>query len=514
MQCGMILEILRGSLNNHEGCEHMILNIDNTHFFISRKAEDVTEEEINRFIDQYAGTQVSQLLFSINAMRASYDSQVFEPMWQGYDPEGGPDQPFLSVLPSEESRGRFDNMMQNFYQLCGNGKNVFQHWIAKTREAGISPWISTRMNDIHEVNDERHPFHSEFWREHPEARRSMYHDVGWSDRALDFGRQDVRDRHFAFIEEIMELYNIDGLELDWMRFGYHFRPGFEEEGAALLTEFTADVRHLLDTWETKRGHKIELSARVPSRPATSLALGLDAMEWARRGLVSRLVITPFWATSEADMPVEIWKRLLYGTDVKLEAGLEVLLRAYPASKKVQTNSLETVRGAAMALLSRGADDLYLFNYFDCVTCMDDLENYPTLLREVGELDTLRGKPRRHVVTYSDTWAVGEPAGYLLPATVTPHMVKAFAIPIGEAPAADQQAYVVLGVAQEQDTGEETVWVNGTVCQEVKDIFLSKPLPASPARTWMIPARVLHKGRNVVEIQGFAATLDWVEIKIV
>ena len=70
------------------------------------------------------------------------------------------------------------------------------------------------------------------------------------------------------------------------------------------------------------------------------------------------------------------------------------------------------------------------------------------------------------------------------------------------------------MAQEQDTGEETVWVNGTVCQEVKDILLSRPLPASPVRTWMIPAQALHKGRNVVEIQGFAGTLDWVEIKIV
>lgn len=85
-------------------------------------------------------------------------------------------------------------MMQNYYRLCGNGNNVFQHWIARTREDGISPWISTRMNDIHEVNNEQHPFHSEFWRVHPEARRSMYHDVGWADRALDFGRQDVRDR--------------------------------------------------------------------------------------------------------------------------------------------------------------------------------------------------------------------------------------------------------------------------------------------------------------------------------
>lgn len=168
----------------------------------------------------------------------------------------------------------------------------------------------------------------------------------------------------------------------------------------------------------------------------------------------------------------------------------------------------------MALLSRGADDLYLFNYFDCMTCMDDLENYPTLLRELASWPPWRGKPRRHVVTYSDTWAVGEPAGYLLPATVTSHSVKAFAIPIGEAPAETQQAYVVLGVEQEQETGEETVWVNGTECREVKDIQLSKPLPASPAHTWTIPAQALHSGRNVVEIQGFAAVLDWVEIKIV
>ena len=41
-----------------------------------------------------------------------------------------------------------------------------------------------------------------------------------------------------------------------------------------------------------------------------------------------------------------------------------------------------------------------------------------------------------------------------------------------------------------------------------------PGAAKEVRTWMIPAQALHKGRNVVEIQGFAGTLDWVEIKIV
>lgn len=212
---------------------------------------------------------------------------------------------------------------------------------------------------------------------------------------------------------------MDGLELDWMRFGYHFRPGFEEEGAVLLTEFTSDVRRLLDTWETRRGHKIELSARVPSRPATSLALGLDAVEWARRGLISRLVITPFWATSEAICRWRFGSSYYAGRMLSWKPGWSSF--SAPTLPRKRCRLIPSGRCAVrLWRFSQGErTDLYLYNYFDCVTCMDDLENYPTLLREVGELDTLRGKPRRHVVTYSDTWAVGEPAGYLLPATVTP-----------------------------------------------------------------------------------------------
>jgi hypothetical protein len=74
--------------------------------------------------------------------------------------------------------------------------------------------------------------------------------------------------------------------------------------------------------------------------------------------VFSLVITPFWATIETDMPVEIWKQLLDGTDVMLAAGLEFLIRAFSDSKLFQTNSLETVRGAAISYLARGVDRIY------------------------------------------------------------------------------------------------------------------------------------------------------------
>ena len=91
------------------------------------------------------------------------------------------------------------------------------------------------------------------------------------------------------IRELAERYDFDGLELDWMRFGLHFRPGHEAEGAALLTEFTAEVRSVLNEWQRKRGHRIRLGARVPSRPETALGLGMDAVTWGRQGLVDMLV---------------------------------------------------------------------------------------------------------------------------------------------------------------------------------------------------------------------------------
>lgn len=491
-----------------------ILNIDNSHFFFTRKAESADASAITAFIDQYDGTQVAEIRFCVNCMKSSYNSKVFEPLWKGFDPQGGPDQPFLLAIADEEERRQFDNLMKCAFLLSQDGKNVYQTWIERCRTNGISPWISTRMNDVHSVENEDHPLHSSFWKDHPEFRRAPYHFTSLTDKALDFGQKAVRDHHFEFIREIAELYDMDGLELDWMRFGYHFRPGFEEEGAKLLTAFVSDVRALLDQWQTKRGHRIELSARVPSRPATALALGMDAVAWARKKLVSRLVITPFWATSETDMPIELWKQLLDGTGVRLEAGLEVLLRAYPASPLFQTNSIETVRGAAMSYLARGADDIYLFNYFDKVTCMDDLENYPVLLREIGKLETLRGKERRHVVTFADTWGVGEASGYLLPCVLGTNDCRAFRISIGEKPNG-QKAYAVLGFNANDNACADSrrLWVNGTLCKEEKTFLLKNPRPDSTILAYQIENDALHNGINVIEVMGYNGTINWVEINI-
>jgi hypothetical protein len=444
------------------------LNEDNSHYFYSRAGQSLDREKVASWVDQYAGTQVRELLLSANSQRTSFASKVWDPIWKGYDPAGPDDQPlFRSTAPA--SRASVRRWVHTAWDLAQRNLDPYAIWIERARQKGLAPWISMRMNDLHNVDDPDSFMHSTFWREHPEYRRVPWRAVDWRDRAFDFSHQAVRDYHFALLEEYCARYDFAGLELDWMRFGFHFRPGHEAAGAEILTDFVRRARRLLNTWEKKRGHKIALGARVPSRPETAVKLGMDGARWAREGLVQMLVVTPFWASIETDMPIELWRRLA-GDQVTLAAGLELLLRPYHAYRPLQFNNLETARGAAASLLSRGADRVYLFNYMDSETSMPDHENYPNLLRECGSLTTLAHKPRRHIVTYSDTYAPGEAQGAQLPKSLRPGDWASFRVHVGPGLATPKPVFQLEGeLAEIRFNGERELrpGVSGYVVIDVQ-----------------------------------------------
>src|SRR5512147_1129180 len=159
----------------------------------------------------------------------------------------------------------------------------------------------------------------------------------------------------AFVRQVLERYDPDGIAMDWMRFGYPFRPGKEAEGAIQLTHVMRDVRGLTRQWSEKRGHAIKLGARVPTLPDAARGLGMDGVTWVREGLVDMLVPTPFWATTDFDIPIELWRERIggAGSKVVLAAGAEILVRAYPAAKPIEEDITST-RGFAASSWNRGA----------------------------------------------------------------------------------------------------------------------------------------------------------------
>ncbi len=501
------------------------LNEDCSHYFGTNAGQKLDAAKVASWVDGYARGQVKEMIFNPSAMRTSYASKVWDPIWRNYDPDGPDDQPLLKSLSPEGRKGA-RRWIHTAWQLHRDGIDPYAIWMDASRKRKLSPWISMRMNDSHFTYDRQLYSHSEFWRNHPQFRRIPYSSAkAWvTDWSLDYGHKEVREHSVKLIKELIERYDFDGLELDWMRFGFHFRPGFEREGTPILTDFTDNVRRMLDRAEQKRGHKIRLGARVPSRPQTAFGLGMDAVTWARKGLVNMLVPTPFWATIETDMPMELWKDLLHGTNATLAAGLELDLLEYwnPPYPSYPQNSLQTARGAAISLLDRGADRIYLFNYFHGVPAnavapesVLHPQNFPKVLSELGSIEAMVGKPRRHVITYSDTWAPGEPRAIALPATVGKNERKEFRIHIGPKPESGG-VMVALGLKADIKITKKNmeVRVNGDICGLIGPAKLPVPAPRVPAYGFEVPLSTLKRGNNLIEIvPQTKITVGWVEMKI-
>jgi hypothetical protein len=481
------------------------LNEDDSHFFGLRPASAMTLEGLHAFIDQYAGTHVSHLFLCPNAQKASYRSAVWDAVWD------------ITGTQRQPEDGVPKTWLANARLLHERGLDPYAVWIARCREKGISPWLSMRMNDVHNVDDVDSYIHASFWREHPEYWRVPGSTGAWTDRAFDFGIAEVRAHHMALVKELLERYDADGIELDWMRFGYHFKPGQEAAGAALLTQFMRDARALTKAWSEKRGHPVLLGARVPTDPVAAKGLGMDAIRWAQEGLIDRLVPTPFWATADFDIPMERWREQLGDTakSLVLCAGTEILLRAHPGGPAVE-NDLASARGFALAHLHRGADQIYLFNYMDPEPMQGPAGSYQALLRAGFKVDTLARLPRRHPVTYRDTVAPGMPNGAALPADAK--QGAAFSFYIGPKPDTGS-ALLVFGAAAAAPEGTTfALTVNGAAISAETAPPPHASLPgAQQILAYSVPVATLKEGHNTVHIQQgsgeTALQLVWVELNI-
>jgi hypothetical protein len=310
------------------------------------------------------------------------------------------------------------------------------------------------MNDVHENNNLDHPFHSALWRK-PELFRQG--QPGYYARALDYAHAEVRDHYRALIVETLQRYDLDGLELDFMREPYLFSVGKEQEGRKILTGWLRDIRALADDASNRRGHRVKLGVRVPSCPDTALGLGLDAPAWAKEGLVDLVVAAPRWTTLEFAMPLGKWRELL-GERVTLAGGLDVNYSPDPSTPQ-RLVTREEATGAAVAVLSGGADVVYLFNHFQHGHPKWPIAEYQRTLKTFASLDVLVKLPRRHAVTFRDVTVPGETYRSPLPASGTQ---LSFTLPLGPAPAPGWQAEATVGFAAlRADDAPPGVSINGT-----------------------------------------------------
>ncbi|NLC55739.1 MAG: hypothetical protein GX774_02750 [Armatimonadetes bacterium] len=460
----------------------LVQNEDCTNFFYFRRIGAGVDGGalVDRYVDTLADAGVKVLMCNTNARRTNYRSRVWEAFWDGLDPEGPDDQPFLKPMaPAEVARYR--QMVESMRALHQQGVDYPARVAARCRQRGISPWISLRMNDVHNNDVLDHPFHGRFWVQNPSFFRQGA--TGYFANALDYAHPEVRDLYRRLIEESLT-YDVDGIELDFMREPHVFSPGQEAAGLPVLTEWLREIRRLVRDTAAKRGRPVRLGVRVPSRPETARAYGLDPVGWAQEGLVDLVVPTPRWATLEFDMPLAQWRRLLQPyRGVMLAGGLEILYQPHPGAPRT-TVAPEHAFAAAAAVYAGGADAVYLFNYFQDSSWAP--ETYQKTLRTLGSRQGVAGAPRWHALTYRDI--TGPDEAYRPPLPATGASLR-FDLPVCPPPPPDWQAQLLLEIEAIDGAPLQppSARVNGQVCAASQ----TDPESGSPGRvTYPVPVAAL------------------------
>ncbi len=207
-----------------------------------------------------------------------------------------------------------------YAKYMAEGGDMVAAFVKSCRKNALAPFVSFRLNDSHGhefVNAPRETLQGQGWLwhvltpihvGHPEWRlRADIND--WGGRVLNWAIPEVRAAKFAFIRELVENYDLDGFELDYMRHCNFFRP--EETTSAqrlkIMTDFIRDVRSVLDR-AAGTGRRRWLCARIPAFLAAHDSLGIDVGEFAAAG-VDMFNLSHYYFTEQEGDHESIRRRL-------------------------------------------------------------------------------------------------------------------------------------------------------------------------------------------------------------
>ncbi len=340
-------------LYNHE----MLINFTTQTPYQSYE-RPVAEAQFTGYIEELADTDVDAVACCPTAWRLPvYRSQV-NPVWETRGRE------WVEPLPEADWK-YFDKVFARVrrWMLADDYRDAVAITLEATRKIGREFLLSYRMNDNHytHYNGERvPPTLDPLWCDHPEWRIPAMNGVR---SAMNYLEEGVRDWYYRILEELIEMYDADGLELDFMRAPDLFPPGKTAEGTPVLTEFVGSIRAMLDRFGKERGRHLKLGVRIPWTPERALAAGFDLVRWQNAGWLDFInVSTHFRTTAEADM--RGFRRALPGAHLLGELHFCSGAAHGPVSGigGTRKTTREIYRTTAGSYLEQGADGVSLFNF--------------------------------------------------------------------------------------------------------------------------------------------------------
>ncbi len=470
----------------------IIINHDNSHFLSQIANAQMTDADIINYAKQFEGTHVTDYMINVFSEGMTvYPSNIFEDYSERYLAKeiGGVAVDFSDV-----------GMFKAAYELNEvQGTDYVGLWCETFPEIGINPWLSFRMNDVHELltslnANQPSVLVAEFYYTRPDLFRVRHREMRYTDVGLDYGLEEVRKLMLEAINDALNCYDAYGIELDYQREIRLFGIGDEYKGLDILNQFMRDVNDIVAIYEEKYGHDIKVGVRVASDIQTNYDHGLDVITWAHEKLINLVIPTGHFESTDYDTPVRTWSSLLSPLGIELAPCIEQNLKNGPSGPTTMTTTLSMRAGFAANAFSQGADKIAMFNYFiGPNTLTADLEkvNFNSdfiggsratwnLLTTIGSYDKLMTVNRRCFAGYNDTAPIWRDHYSQLPLEVKANTYTPIRIAVGDIP---EGATVTFKISYNSKTLPEvlpTVYVNSALCKYIgdepcKDVFTSNRL---------------------------------------
>lgn len=278
------------------------------------------------------------------------------------------------VYPAEEHyrfyQERYGIKPNTYGAYMLGGGDLLRTFTARCKERGVAAFVSFRLNDGHGLenagltNASAAHTVSKFYLENYERWRIGPDRKDWNQHVLDWAVPEVREHKFAFLREICEGYDIDGLELDFQRHPSYFKAGMPpSERRQIMSGFVRRVRELLDRTSAP-GRRRWLCARIPAYVASHAGLGLDAAAMAECGVDMFNLSCHYYTMQGAD--VAAVRGLVPGAAVYLEMAHTTatgprLSEGYDSFSFRRTTEQQYATTAQLAYRD-GADGVSLFNF--------------------------------------------------------------------------------------------------------------------------------------------------------
>ena len=178
---------------------------------------------IEEIVDEHAKAKIDRIVECVFSMSKGTVPPEFKSFYREH-------------IPDNIYKGR----PTGYRQLENAGYDRIQIALDRAHQQGMEYLGGLRMNDRHQQS-------SAFHKAHPEWQLPEFPG------GMDYQYRGVRESVLDFAAEFLERFDVDGLELDWMRWCHVFQPSEAKQNAPLLTEFVGQCRTLLDNAALKPG---------------------------------------------------------------------------------------------------------------------------------------------------------------------------------------------------------------------------------------------------------------------